>query len=104
MCKINTKKMHQIIFSPTVSPRYFGSKVIDIEEKIINNLKWSNIFTFINIKYNIPINRIKIKNHKGYFIGYNDINPFGKFSYEKYCYYNSAGKPMKNYLVKFDIY
>lgn len=95
--------MHQLIFSPIASPSYLGSNVIDIEEENIEKLKWSNIFTYINVKYNIPSNKIKILNHKGSFIGYNDINPFGKFSYQKYCYYNSAGKPMKNYLIKFDI-
>ena len=102
ICKINTK-MHQLIFSPIVSPSYLGSNVVDIDKENIEKLKWNNIFTYINVKYNIPYDRIKIKNYKGSFIGYNDVNPYGKFSYKKYCYYNSAGKSVNNYLVNFDI-
>ena len=94
--------MHQIIFTPEISPNYFGSNVIDIDDKNMETLSWNNIFTYINVKYRIPIDKIKIKTDKGY-INHSNINPFGKFPYEKYCYYSSKGKPTKSYLVKFDI-
>ena len=95
--------MHQIIFSPEINPSYLRSNVIDIEEKNMKTLCWSNIFSYINVKYNIPTEKIKIKTDKGKYINYSTINPFGKFPRKKHCYYNAVGKPTNSYLVKFDI-
>lgn len=95
--------MHQIIFTPEITPSYLGSNVMDIDDKNMETLCWGNIFTYINVKYNIPTDKIKIKIDKGNYINYSTIDPFGKFPHKQHCYYNAAGKPTNSYLVKFDI-
>lgn len=95
--------MHQIIFSPSTIPSFLSSKVIDIEDKNITSLCWGNMFTFINTKYNIPTNIIKIKTSRGKFVKYTNIDIFQKFPFDKFCYYDQEGNPLKSYLIKFDI-